>query len=120
MKDQQRAFVREYLKDLNATQAAIRAGYSQKNAGQQGARLLKNAKVAAEIEKFNQKADKKGVMTLSELQEWWSNTIRGHEPEARFSDRQKASELLAKSMGAFTDKQEHTGGMTITVRYADT
>ena len=36
----QRLFVAEYLKDLNATQAAIRAGYSQKTANEQGARLL--------------------------------------------------------------------------------
>lgn len=36
----QQAFVREYLLDLNATQAAIRAGYSAKTAEQQGPRLL--------------------------------------------------------------------------------
>ena len=34
--DKQRAFVAEYLVDLNATQAAIRAGYSPKTANQQG------------------------------------------------------------------------------------
>ncbi len=38
--DQQRLFVAEYLKDNNATQAAIRAGYSKKTANEQGARLL--------------------------------------------------------------------------------
>lgn len=41
----QEAFVREYLIDLNATQAAIRAGYSQKTAGAIGERLLKNVEV---------------------------------------------------------------------------
>lgn len=45
----QRAFVREYLIDLNATQAAIRAGYSAKTAKEQGARLLTNVHVAAAI-----------------------------------------------------------------------
>lgn len=45
----QRAFVGEYLKDLNATQAAIRAGYSAKTAKQQGARLLTNADVQAAL-----------------------------------------------------------------------
>lgn len=45
----QRAFVREYLIDLNATQAATRAGYSAKTAQQQGARLLSNVLVAAAI-----------------------------------------------------------------------
>jgi len=38
-------FVAEYLKDLNATQAAIRAGYSRKTAEVQGSRLLRNALV---------------------------------------------------------------------------
>ena len=41
----QQAFVDEYLIDLNATQAAIRAGYSAKTADQQGSRMLKNVKV---------------------------------------------------------------------------
>ncbi|UPQ70547.1 terminase small subunit [Kluyvera ascorbata] len=40
--DKQELFAREYLKDLNATQAAIRAGYSEKTAKAQGARLLTN------------------------------------------------------------------------------
>ena len=42
-------FVKEYLVDLNATQAAIRAGYSAKTANEQGSRLLANAKVSAAI-----------------------------------------------------------------------
>lgn len=46
----QQRFVEEYLVDLNATQAAIRAGYSPKTAEQQGSRLLGNVKVAGAIE----------------------------------------------------------------------
>lgn len=45
----QDAFVREYLIDLNATQAAIRAGYSVKTAKQQGQRLLTNVYVSAAL-----------------------------------------------------------------------
>ena len=45
----QRAFVREYLIDLNATQAAIRAGYSAKTAYSQGERLLRNVEVEGAI-----------------------------------------------------------------------
>ena len=41
----QKRFVEEYLIDLNATQAAIRAGYSAKTANEQGARLLANVSV---------------------------------------------------------------------------
>lgn len=46
----QRLFVQEYLVDLNATQAAIRAGYSAKTAEQQGSRLLQHPNVKAAIE----------------------------------------------------------------------
>jgi len=46
----QRRFVDEYLIDLNATQAAIRSGYSKKSAGIGGFDLLKNPNVAAAIE----------------------------------------------------------------------
>jgi len=49
MTAKQQRFVEEYLVDLNATQAAIRAGYSKKTAEQQGNRLLGNVKVAADI-----------------------------------------------------------------------
>ena len=47
----QARFVEEYLIDLNATQAAIRAGYSPKTAEVQGSRLLGNVKVAAAVQK---------------------------------------------------------------------
>lgn len=43
--DQQELFCREYIIDLNATQSAIRAGYSEKTADVQGCRLLGNVKV---------------------------------------------------------------------------
>ncbi len=46
----QQAFVDEYLVDFNATQAAIRAGYSKKAAQVQGSRLLSNAMVQRAIE----------------------------------------------------------------------
>ena len=48
---QQRRFVAEYLKDGNATQAAIRAGYSKKTAQEQSSRLLSNVMVAQAIER---------------------------------------------------------------------
>lgn len=47
-------FVQEYLRDLNATQAAIRAGYAAANAGVTGYQLLKNSQVAAAIEAAKQ------------------------------------------------------------------
>jgi phage terminase small subunit len=47
----QRLFAKEYLVDLNATKAAIAAGYSKKTAYFQGQRLLKNVEVRTAIEK---------------------------------------------------------------------
>lgn len=47
--EKQKRFVEEYLIDLNATQAAIRAGYSVKTADQQGSRMLANVKVQQAI-----------------------------------------------------------------------
>ncbi len=46
----QAQFVKEYVADFNATQAAIRAGYSKNGAGQTAAHLLKNPKVQAALE----------------------------------------------------------------------
>lgn len=46
----QARFVREYLIDLNATQAAIRSGYSEQTAYSQGQRLLNHVEVASGIE----------------------------------------------------------------------
>lgn len=45
----QARFVEEYLIDLNATQAAIRAGYAEKGASVEGARLLANAKIGEAV-----------------------------------------------------------------------
>ena len=63
----QAAFVREYLKDFNATRAAIAAGYSEKTADQQGSRLLKNVKVKAAIDAKLQKADLKSDITVQRV-----------------------------------------------------
>lgn len=50
--DKQQRFVQEYVKDWNATQAALRAGYAESGAGQEGHRLLKNAEIRAAIDRF--------------------------------------------------------------------
>lgn len=65
-------FVAEYLIDLNATRAAVRAGYSRKTAEQQGCRLLRNVQVARAIARGQaQAADKTSVTherVLAELE----------------------------------------------------
>lgn len=63
----QQRFVEEYVVDLNATQAAIRAGYSPKTAEQQGPRLLGNVRVAAAIEKAKAKVTAKTEITAERV-----------------------------------------------------
>jgi len=53
--DKQERFCQEYVIDLNGTQAAIRAGYSENTAESQASRLLTKAKVVAYIEQLNAK-----------------------------------------------------------------
>ena len=59
LSDKQQTFVNEYLVDLNATQAAIRTGYSEKTAKQQGSRMLTNVDVAEAVQKEQEKRLKK-------------------------------------------------------------
>lgn len=63
MTDKQKRFVEEYLIDLNATQAAIRAGYSPKTANEQGNRLLANVSVQRELNKQMAKRSKRTGVT---------------------------------------------------------
>ena len=60
--DKQELFAREYLKDLNATQAAIRAGYSAKTAQEQASRLLSNVMVQSRISEL--KAERNEVVGI--------------------------------------------------------
>lgn len=57
-------FVTEYLIDLNATRAAMRAGYSAKTAGSQGERLLKNVEICAAVKAAQSKVAENNGMTV--------------------------------------------------------
>lgn len=61
MTPKQERFVAEYLVDLNATQAAIRAGFSEKTAYSAGSRLLKDVEVASRIAEANKAVVEKAV-----------------------------------------------------------
>lgn len=73
LNEKQAAFVREYLIDLNATQAAIRAGYSEKTAQEQSSRLLSNAMVASHLEKaMAKRAERTEIKADRVITEAWS------------------------------------------------
>lgn len=59
----QQRFCDEYLIDLNATQAAIRAGYSKKTANEQGARLLVNVSIQKKISELQKEREKRTEIT---------------------------------------------------------
>lgn len=67
MTPKQTRFVDEYLIDLNATQAAIRAGYSQKTAGQIGEQNLRKLEVASAIKIRLDAAQKRAETTLDDI-----------------------------------------------------
>ena len=55
----QERFVKEYLIDLNASKAVVRAGYSKSNARHQGSRFLSNANISQHIQYYLQERSKK-------------------------------------------------------------
>jgi phage terminase small subunit len=68
----QQRFVDEYLIDLNATQAAIRAGYSEKTANEQGARLLANVSVGQFIkQRMDDRSQRTEITQDMVLKHWW-------------------------------------------------
>lgn len=77
----QARFVAEYLKDLNATQAAIRAGYSKKVAAAQGHENLRKPEIQSAISVKQAlhltKADLTAVRTLEEMRRLAFSDIRG-------------------------------------------
>ncbi len=119
MTPRQTRFVQEYLLDPNATQAAIRAGYSAHTADVQGSRLLSNVKVAAAIQA--------GQTVLSErLEVTADRVVAGLLSEAEGKDDSTASSRVAawahlgKHLQLFEDKSTFDGKLTIeVVRFGD-
>ena len=125
MTDKQKIFADEYLIDTNATQAAIRAGYSEKTAYSQGQRLLKKVEVANYIKSKAEELKNDKIADATEVMMYLTSVLRGESSsevvvvegcgegysEARTMDKApdekeklKAAELLGKRYGIFTDK----------------
>ena len=77
----QERFVSEYIKDLNATQAAIKAGYSEKTAGAIGSRLLKDVKISAEVKKRLEDIKSDSIADATEVLEYFTRVMRRQEKE---------------------------------------
>lgn len=65
--DKQKIFCEEYIIDFNATQAAIRAGYSNKTANEQAARLLANVSIQKYVKNLIDNRNKRTQITQDEV-----------------------------------------------------
>lgn len=130
----QRRFVDEYLVDLNATQAAIRAGYSAKTARQIGTENLAKPSISAAITKAEAARSERIEVT----QDWVlarliENAERSMQHEKVFNSlgqptgeyryegsvANRALELLGKHLAMFTDRVEHAGEIPVLVFEAE-
>ncbi len=113
MTPKQQRFIEEYLIDLNATQAAVRAGYSAKTANEQGAQLLAKLSIREAVAEAQAIRSKRTAITQDEV-------IQGLKKEATLegegsshSARVSAWAHLGKHLGMFTDNLNLGGEVTV-------
>ena len=104
MTAKQERFCQEYLVDLNATQAAMRAGYSAKTANEQGSRLLANVSVKAHIAELQQAAAKRNEVTVDTVVTMLLDSYREAKAANQHGPAVRAAELLGKRLGMFVDR----------------
>lgn len=118
--ERQRRFCEEYLIDGNASQAAIRAGYSKRSATVVSTTLMKNPQVQAYLKKLLEELHSAKVADAQEVLEYLTSIMRGEQREQTLQlvgdgmqditsidvaakDRLKAAELLGKRYGIFKE-----------------
>lgn len=114
LKPKELVFAEEWLKTTNATQSAIKAGYSARTAYSAGNRLLKKVDVKQYIDERLAEMKESSIADTNEVMQFLSSTMRGDIPDQfgldpALNDRIKAAELLGKRYKMFTDKQEISG-----------
>lgn len=114
LKPKELKFAEEWLKTTNATQSAIKAGYSERTAYSAGNRLLKKVDVKQYIGERLAEMQESSIADTNEVMQFLSSTMRGDIPDQfgldpALNDRLKAAELLGKRYKLFTDKQEISG-----------
>lgn len=106
----QQAFCEEYMIDLNATQAAKRAGYGEKNAKQQGTENLANPSIQEELARLKSERSERTEITADEVLRDIVTIKDTCIKNGKSNPALKALEMLGRHLGLFpTSKLELTG-----------
>ena len=104
----QELFCKEYLLDLNATQAAIRAGYSERTACAIGTENLRKPNIASFIQQaMAERSESTGITAcyvLEGIKSLTDTLVAGEDPKSAY----KGFELLGKHLALFTERLDHT------------
>ncbi|WP_080995305.1 terminase small subunit [Xanthomonas arboricola] len=107
----QQRFVVEYLKDQNATQAAIRAGYSEKTARSVGSENLTKPDIAAAIQKAQAKVAQQAAVTVHSLAAELEEARGIAQGEKQASAMVAATMGKAKLYGLAVERHRHSGAI---------
>lgn len=99
--EKQKRFCDYYIASANATEAAIKAGYSKRTAKVIGAENLTKPYLHEYIEKRQKETQSKRTADMTEVKEFWASVLR--DKEESMANRVKVSELIAKSNNAFSE-----------------
>ena len=113
--DKQKAFCQEYIKDYNATQAAKRAGYSQKTAYSQGQRLLKNVEVKVVITGLLAEIEEISTVEAGEIIKELRKLAFTRLSFLNNTDKLRALELLGRYKDIWGTKADQAG-LTINIK----
>ena len=109
----QQRFVEEYLIDLNATQAAIRSGYSEKTARKIGSENLTKLDIQEAIQEAQESLSNKTQLTVDIVVNGLLKEAQDYAEGSTQSARVSAWAHLGKHLGMFKDKVEHSGKLEI-------
>ena len=128
----QRKFADEYIISGNATDAARKAGYSEKTAGQMGAENLKKPYILNYIEERLKELEDKQIAKQEEVLKYLTSVMRGKETEETLrnigdgyqeisdikvsaKDRIKAAELIGKRYSLWSDRLDIEGSVPVVI-----
>ncbi len=104
MTPRQEKFATEYLVDMNATQAAIRAGYSKKTAASQGERLLRNVEIEKRVGELRQEQEERTLLEADDVVMGLHTEATREGEGSSHSARVSAWGHLGKHLGIFGPK----------------